>query len=287
MSSSDDPPRSWVEDTVESSRTFGGMDSASGPIVGLPFPTMEKTPSSFSVVVVVATPPPPPSSSSSSPSSIVFSMPPQPNQTTADRPRRVTVPTIPNDDDVEKDPPAMLSSSAASRGMQNGMILTSSSTATTGPIVLFFAVCGTPFFYSMFCDVGLRDRREYIGESPTGPISRRSERTPHLLPLSLPQPKPKPSANQYVRYFLITSTALCNDLHRRIPGPPLHRPNRGILLPLRGQFVYRRGSRHPRQEQTALSILLQRARALPPRPVHIRAGERNPGRIGTDFRRMG
>jgi hypothetical protein len=35
-------------------------------------------------------------------------MPPELNQTTADRPQRVTVPTIRNDDDVEEDPPAML-----------------------------------------------------------------------------------------------------------------------------------------------------------------------------------
>jgi hypothetical protein len=39
----------------------------------------------------------------------------------------------------------MLLSLAASSGTQNGMILTSSSTATTGPIVLAFAVCWTPF----------------------------------------------------------------------------------------------------------------------------------------------
>ena len=128
MSSSDDPPRSWVEDATAAAsstpRTFlGGMDSASGPMGGLPFPTtMDKTPSSFSVVVVVVTTPPP--SSWSSPSPVVFSMPPQPNQTTADRPRRVTVPTIRNDDDVEEDPPAMLLSLAASSGTHNGMILT-------------------------------------------------------------------------------------------------------------------------------------------------------------------
>ena len=157
--------------------------------------------------------------------------------------------------------------------MQNGMILTSSSTATTGPIVLFFAVGGTPFFY-----VHERDRREYIGVVEENPTS-----TPTLTPHNQNQNQAQTRSS----YFLITSTALCNDLHRRIPGPPLHRPNRGILLPLRGQFVYRRGRRHPRQEQTALSILLQRARALPPRPVHIRAGECDPGRIGTDYRRMG
>ena len=42
-------------------RTFlGGIDSASRPMGGLPFPTtMEKTPSSFLVVVVVVTTPPP------------------------------------------------------------------------------------------------------------------------------------------------------------------------------------------------------------------------------------
>jgi hypothetical protein len=69
MSSSDDPPRSWVEDTAVAltPRTFlGGIDSVSRPMGGLlllPFPTtMKKTPSSFSVVVVVVTTPPPLSS---------------------------------------------------------------------------------------------------------------------------------------------------------------------------------------------------------------------------------
>jgi hypothetical protein len=63
MSSPDNPPRSWVEDTAVATTpwTFlGSMDSASGPMGGLPFPTtMEKTPSSFLVVVVVVTTPPP------------------------------------------------------------------------------------------------------------------------------------------------------------------------------------------------------------------------------------
>jgi hypothetical protein len=63
MSSSDDPLRSWVEDTAVAStpRTFlGGIDSASRPMGGLLFPTtMQKTPSSFLVVVVVITTPPP------------------------------------------------------------------------------------------------------------------------------------------------------------------------------------------------------------------------------------
>jgi hypothetical protein len=63
MLSSEDPPRSWVEDTAVALTpwTFlGGIDSASRPMGSLPFPTtMEKTPSSFLVVVVVVTTPPP------------------------------------------------------------------------------------------------------------------------------------------------------------------------------------------------------------------------------------